>query len=114
MRNSPSYREAKLTEEGHLYDSARWVAGSDGNVTRGEYMGFLNVWLDGSLPTTHRSPKGRPSSQTTELAGILAAISALPRQDNVAVCTDSLSSPQILTAMQREDFPLEIRTHLIP
>jgi ribonuclease HI len=74
-------------------------------------MGFANVWLNASLPTLHGTPEGRPSSQTTELAGILAAVSVPPLQEDVAVCTDSLSSLQLLTAMQRTDFPQEIRTH---
>ena len=94
-----------------LYGMARYVAGSDGSVTQGDCMGYSNVWLDASLPTSYGAPEGRPSSQTSELAGILAAVSAPPIQEDVAVCTDSLSSLQMLVAMQREDFPMEIRTH---
>jgi ribonuclease HI len=111
MKDSPFYREAKFTEEGYLYEVAKYVAGSDGSVSQGDCMGYANVWLNASLPTSHGTPEGRPSSQTTELTGILADVSAPPQQEDVAVCTDSLSSLQLLTAMQRADFPQEIRTH---
>jgi len=112
MKHSPFYREAKFTEEGYLYETAKYVAGSDGSVSQGDCLGFANVWLNESLPTSYGTSEGMPSSQKVELAGILAAVSAPPLHEDVAVCTDSLSSLQLLNAMQRADFPLEIRTHI--
>ena len=108
--NSPFSREAKHSEEGQYYHLAKYVAATDGSLKFGEEMGQAVVWLNEELPTSRKRTEGQPSTSTPELEAIRDALKAAPRTENLVILTDSLSSLQNLTALQRQDFALNVRT----
>ena len=102
----PSMTETKLGPSGPLYAHHGILAATDGSVKKDGSMGASVVFSDPDLHVINFEVHGPAKSNIPELAAIAAAARYAPMDKDLTILTDSQDSLQLLTGMQRHDFPL--------
>ena len=103
--DDPSAREAALGPAGAAYQHKGVTVGTDGACKSDGAMGAAFVSKNRRLQAKSVAVHGSPSSSRQELTAIGLACEDSPKDEDLTIITDSLSSMSLLKSIPRKDFP---------